>query len=288
MTGPMKEGEKTRGVKGESGRMAVTENSDPPARSRVALVTGGASGIGAAVAGRLAARGDRVVIADIDARRGEETAARTGAVFVRTDVARLQDNEAAVEAALAAYGRLDVVHLNAGITGGTSLGPDFDPDGYRRIVGINLDSVVFGIQAALPHVRRSGGRIVVTASAAALRPSIEVVYSATKSAVVALVRSLAPVLERDGVALNAICPGLVDTPLIAERRSSITEAGLPMASAQQVADAFETVLADGRTGQAWLVMADRPVMPFPFPDLPVPGADKLISDAVHSGGVDGS
>ncbi|MFI7099638.1 SDR family NAD(P)-dependent oxidoreductase [Streptomyces sp. NPDC050161] len=263
--------------------MAAQENSESQARGPVALVTGGASGIGAAVAGRLVARGYRVVIADIDAPRGEAVAARTGAVFVRTDVAALQDNEAAVAAAVATYGRLDVVHLNAGITGGTSLGPGFDPDGYRKIVGINLDSVVFGIQAALPQVRRSGGHIVVTASAAALRPSIEVVYSATKSAVVALVRSLAPVLQPDKVSLNALCPGLVDTPLIAGRRPAIAEAGLPVASVEHVADAFETVLADGRTGQAWLVMADRPVAPFPFPDLPVPGAEKLINDAVHRG-----
>ncbi|WP_345624574.1 SDR family NAD(P)-dependent oxidoreductase [Streptomyces ziwulingensis] len=264
-----------------AGHVAVPQGNGSPAGGRVVLVTGGASGIGAAVAGRLAARGDRVLVADIDARRGEAVAARTGALFLRTNVAELEDNEAAVEAAVAAFGRLDVVHLNAGITGGTSLGPDFDLDGYRKIVGINLDSVVFGIQAALPHVRRSGGRIVVTASAAALRPSIEVVYSATKSAVVALVRSLAPVLQRDGVTLNALCPGLVDTPLIAARRSSISAAGLPVASAEQVADAFETVLADERTGQAWLVMADRPVIPFPFPELPVPGAEKLIAKTIH-------
>lgn len=261
---------------------ATAPRRDARSCGRVALITGGASGIGAAVAQRLTARGDHVVIADIDARRGEEVAARTGAVFVRTDVARPEDNEAVVEAAVARFGRLDVVHLNAGITAGPAIGPGFDLDAYRTMVGVNLDSVVFGIQAALPHLRQGGGgRIVVTASAAALRPSIEVIYSATKGAVIALVRSLAPVLQRDGTAINALCPGLVDTPIIADRRAAIAEAGIPVASTDYVADAFETVLGDDRTGQAWLAMADRPVAPFPFPDLTVPGAEKLISDAVH-------
>ncbi|MFI9202359.1 SDR family NAD(P)-dependent oxidoreductase [Streptomyces sp. NPDC053048] len=267
--------------------MAIPENNNTFSAGRVALVTGGASGIGAAVAERLVARGGHVVIADIDTDRGNAVAARIGAVFVRTDVGSLADNEAAVEAAVSRFGRLDVVHLNAGTTGRTAIGDGFDLDSYRNIVNVNLDSVVFGVQAALPHVRRGQGpggqgsrergSIVVTASAAALRPSIEVLYSATKSAVIGLVRSLAPVLRRDGVSIDALCPGLVDTPLIAGRRSAIAEAGIPVASAEQVADAFETVLGDERTGQAWLVMADRPVAPFPFAELPVPGAEKLIN-----------
>ncbi|MFF3754686.1 SDR family NAD(P)-dependent oxidoreductase [Streptomyces sp. NPDC002018] len=256
--------------------MAMPENNTAFRAGQVALVTGGAGGIGAAVVERLVARGGHVVVADIDTERGEAVAARTGALFVRTDVGSLTDNEAVVEAAVSRFGRLDVVHLNAGTTGRTAIGDGFAPDSYRALVSVNLDSVVFGIQAALPHLRRTHGSIVVTASAAALRPSIEVLYSATKSAVIGLVRSLAPSLHRDGVSLNALCPGLVDTPLIAGRRTAIAEAGIAVASTEQVADAFETVLGDSRTGQAWLVMADRPVAPFPFAELPVPGAEKLI------------
>ncbi|MGH2952295.1 MAG: SDR family NAD(P)-dependent oxidoreductase [Solirubrobacterales bacterium] len=243
--------------------------------NEVLLVTGGASGIGAAVAGRFAASGGSVAIADIDAERGRAVADMVGALFMRADVASLDDNLALVDAVLARYGRLDVVHLNAGMIGAASIGERFDLAAYRRVVNVNLDSVVFGIQAALPALREAGGAIVVTASAAALRPSIEVFYSATKSAVIGLVRSFAPVLAADGVSINALCPGIVDTPLIDSRRDAITAAGVAVADVSLVAAAFDAVLAEGATGQAWLVMADRPVAPFEFADLPVPGADRL-------------
>ncbi|MEU8001749.1 SDR family NAD(P)-dependent oxidoreductase [Catellatospora sp. NPDC049111] len=246
-----------------------------PHHGKVAVVTGGAGGIGAACAERLARGGAHVVVADIDTERGSAVAARIGGEFVAADVTRLADNTALFDTAVARFGRLDVVHLNAGIIGGTTPGDGFDLDRYRHIVATNLDSVVFGVQAALPHLRATAGAVVVTASAAALRPSIEVLYSATKSAVIGLVRSLAPVLAADGVTVNALCPGLVDTPMIAARQEAIRAAGVPVADPALVADALEAVLAGRGTGEAWLVMADRDVAPFPFPDLPVPGAHRL-------------
>ncbi|MFJ7130543.1 SDR family NAD(P)-dependent oxidoreductase [Streptomyces sp. NPDC098101] len=248
----------------------------------VVLVTGGASGIGAAAVRRFAGHGSRVVVADVDTGRGEALAAETGALFVRTDVTELADNEAAVAAAVEAYGRLDVVHLNAGTISGTTIGEAFAPERYRRLMGVNLDSVVFGVQAAYGPLKASGGSVVVTASATGMRPSYEVFYAASKHAVVGLVRSLGPVLEADGISINALCPGLVDTPLIAERMDELTRAGLPIATSADVVDALETVLADRRTGQAWLVMADRDVAPFAFADLPVPHEKNL---AFENGGV---
>ena len=243
---------------------------------KVAIVTGGAGGIGATVAARLTGQGAHVVVADLDAERGTAVARDLGAAFVRTDVASLGDNQALVAAVMDQFGRLDVVHLNAGIIGGSTVGEAFDLASYRRIVAVNLDSVVFGVQAALPALRAGGGgSIVVTASAAGLRPSIEVFYSATKSAVIGLVRSLAPLLAADNITVNALCPGLVDTPLIQARRAAISAAGVPVADASLVADALEAAVSGADTGQAWLVMADRAVAPFLFADLPVPGASRL-------------
>jgi NAD(P)-dependent dehydrogenase (short-subunit alcohol dehydrogenase family) len=243
---------------------------------KVVLITGAASGIGAAVAKRCAGRGSRVVLADIDEDRGRTVAADLHASFVRADVGSYADNIALVEAVVAEHGRIDVVHLNAGMIGTTSIGDTFDPAAYRRVLNVNLDSVVFGVQAALPALRAAGGgAIVVTASAAALRPSIEVIYSATKSAVIGLVRSLAPVLESDGITVNALCPGIVDTPLIDSRRAAIAAAGVPVAGVDLVVDAFDAALDGGGTGQAWLVMADRELAPVRFAELPVPGADRL-------------
>ncbi len=247
-----------------------------PYAGAVVLITGGASGIGAAVARRFAGHGSHVVIADIDEERGGAVAAEVGGVFLRADVGQLADNEAIVKATVAQFGRLDIVHLNAGVIGTTTIGDTFDLERYRAVVNVNLDSVVFGVQAAAPWLRGfGGGSIVVTASAAALRPSIEVFYSATKSAVIGLVRSLAPMFAADSITINALCPGLIDTPLIDSRRAVINQAGVPVASPALVADALEAVLAAGDTGQAWLVMADRDVAPFAFTDLPVPGAEKL-------------
>ncbi|MFG2828336.1 SDR family NAD(P)-dependent oxidoreductase [Streptomyces sp. NPDC048434] len=116
---------------------------------RVALVTGGAGGIGEATVRRLAAQGAHVVIADLDAARGTLLARECGGLFVRTDVAVVRDNERAAAQAVAEYGRLDIVVLNAGIAGRCGLS-DFTPQRYRATMGTNLDGVVYGIHAGQP------------------------------------------------------------------------------------------------------------------------------------------
>ncbi|MFF9019523.1 SDR family NAD(P)-dependent oxidoreductase [Streptomyces eurythermus] len=243
---------------------------------RVVLITGGGGGIGSAAARRFTARGARVVLADIDRARGDAVARETGALFVPTDTSDLADNEKLVRAAVERFGGVDVVWLNAGVLAGSSLGDGFDREAYRRLFASNVDSVVYGVQAALPALReRGGGSIVVTASTTGLRPSPEVFYSASKHAVVGLVRSLGPVLAGDGITVNVLCPGAVDTPLVAERLAAWRAAGVAVATPDQVVDAMEEVVRDGRTGQAWVVGPDTGVTPFAFADLVVAGEHRL-------------
>jgi NAD(P)-dependent dehydrogenase (short-subunit alcohol dehydrogenase family) len=123
----------------------------------VVIVTGGANGIGAAAARRLASRGAHVVVADVD-ERGADVAAEVGGLFVYCDVREPAASEAAVSAAVAAFGGLDVAFLNAGVST-TSVrlgGPGWDLAAYRRAFAINVDGVFFGVHAALPALRDRG------------------------------------------------------------------------------------------------------------------------------------
>ncbi len=244
--------------------------------TNVVLVTGGASGIGAAVVRRFARAGARVVIADVDERAGTAVAEETGGLFVPTDVTREQDNQAAVRAAVTAFGGLDVVHLNAGVGGAGGAGEDFDPQRYRQTLAVNIDGTMFGIRAALPVLAPAGrGAIVVTSSLAGLAPApFDPVYSASKHAVIGLVRSLALAWTESGVTINAVCPGFVDTPMIASLRDAIVGRGLAVADPARVAEAVEAIVAGRETGRAWMVQAGRPPEPVEFPrvDLSRDGA----------------
>lgn len=248
---------------------STVADHDTSRTRRVALITGASSGIGAAVARRLADAGDAVVIADVDEERGTALAEEIGGVFHKTDVSVLASNEAAVAAAIQNFGRLDVVHLNAGICGGT----DLDPQQYRKTLGVNLNGVFYGVCAALPHLReQGGGTILVTASIAGLIGiPYDPIYSISKHALIGLVRSLGPALAPAKISINALCPNFVDTPLIAEDRPFLAEAGIDLLDVDQVADAFETVVSDAGTGRVWLVQAGHKPTPYefaPIPDLP--------------------
>lgn len=241
----------------------------------VALVTGGAGGIGAAVCRLLAAHGVRVAVADLDEERGRAVAGEVDGMFVRTDVTRRGDLRDAVSAVTARWGRLDTVGLNAGTTASGSGVDPLDEDSYRRIAGVNLDGVVFGLAAALPALRRSGGgSVVATASLAGLVPMPgDPLYTMTKSAVVGLVRALAPVLAADNVRINALCPGFVDTPMIARVRHHFVAAGFPLLTPEDVARAFLTVVDDQGSGQAWFVQPGRHPAPYQFRGVPGPKVD---------------
>ena len=241
-------------------------------RGKVALVTGAAAGIGAAVAGRLAGLGAHVVVADIDEDRGRSVADALDGLFVRCDVSDPDQSRRAVEAAVDRFGGLDVAHLNAGIGTGCGIGDDFDIGLYRRAISVNLDGVVFGLHAALPALRaRRGGTVVATASLAGLVPAPpDPVYATGKHAVVGLVRSAGPALAGEGIRVMALCPGFADTDLVKGIRDWIDAVGAPLIPVSDVVDAFMAMLARGEPGECWYVQAGRPSEPFRFRNVPGP------------------
>jgi NAD(P)-dependent dehydrogenase (short-subunit alcohol dehydrogenase family) len=246
--------------------------TEPDLAGAVALVTGGASGIGAAVARRLANRGAAVVVVDIDGDGARAVADEVGGQAMQVDVADAEALGAAVAETERLHGRLDVVFLNAGCSSGQAGTEDLDLVRYRRVVGVNVDHVVSGTCASVPALRRAGGgTIVATASLAGLiEMPFDPIYTMTKHAVVGYVRAAGAALasQGSGIRLCALCPGFTDTPLIAARRDAF--AGFPLMTAEDVAAGFEAVLAAGEPGQAWMVQPGRPAQPYRFRGVPAP------------------
>lgn len=221
----------------------------------LALITGAASGIGRAVASRCAGLGFCPVVVDLDVAAGEGVAAMTNGLFVRADVA----DPAAwsdVAAAIDTDGRaLRFVHLNAGMMTRISQLDDVPLERYRQVCGVNIDGVVFGLQTTLPRLRRAGGAVIATASLAAVRPfPRDPVYAMAKVAVTGLVRSLAPQIAADGITINAICPGAVDTGLLQDTtRARLAAAGEPLLDPADVAEAVVNLAISGATGEVVVV-----------------------------------
>src|SRR3954454_22501077 len=183
--------------------------------ARTAIVTGGGSGIGEALCRALAARGDTVVVADIDGANAERVAGEIGGTAAKCDVRDAPAVQALVDDTVAAHGRLDLIFNNAGIgVGGDVL--DLTVAHWDRIIDINLRGVVHGVQAAYPVMAKQGsGSIVNTASMAGLtQPPYLAPYVATKHAVVGLSLSLREEAKAHGVNVTVVCPGWIDTPLL--------------------------------------------------------------------------
>jgi 3(or 17)beta-hydroxysteroid dehydrogenase len=188
---------------------------------KLALITGGASGIGAAAARLFAAEGAGVIVADIQADLGAAVAREIDGLFVALDVADPNAWSAAMAAAEARYGRLDVVFNNAGVVSGQSI-EDVDLSTWNRVLGINLTGVMLGCRHGIALMRRnpggSGGSLINTASTAAYAalPG-DAAYSATKSAVRMLTKSVAVHCARAGynIRCNSLHPGATDTPILA-------------------------------------------------------------------------
>jgi 15-hydroxyprostaglandin dehydrogenase (NAD) len=189
---------------------------------KVALVSGGGSGIGRAAVLVLVARGAKVVVADINENAGRQTvglaAKKDGAaVFARCDVTKTADLAGAFACAMESFGRLDIVFNNAGISG-ENLFAD-DPGDWTRIINIDLTAVIEATRLAVREMKRAGhgGVIINTASLIGLGPmASDPVYAAAKAGVVNFSRSLAYLAEKCNIRVNTICPELVDTPMARE------------------------------------------------------------------------
>lgn len=187
---------------------------------KVAIVTGAASGIGAATLRRFAAEGAAVVCADIDdagATRVVEDVRRAGgaAEFRHTDVAVLADLEATVAFAVERFGGLDVIHNNAAWSGGGYVG-ELDPEIWDVSIRVMLTSVFYGMRAAIPALlARGGGAIVNTSSIEAIVAEILAApYNTAKAGMINLTRTVAVEYGRRGIRANCICPGVVETPML--------------------------------------------------------------------------
>ncbi|HEX6856476.1 MAG TPA: 3-oxoacyl-ACP reductase [Streptosporangiaceae bacterium] len=189
-------------------------------QDRVAVITGAGSGIGLATARRMAAEGAVIVAVDIDETAGQKVAAETGGSFVAADVSREDDVQRLFDGVVAQHGRVDIAFNNAGISP-----PEDDSilttglDAWRRVQEINLTSVYLCCKYVLPHMQRAGrGSIINTASFVAVlgAATSQISYTASKGGVLAMSRELGVQFAREGIRVNALCPGPVNTPLLRE------------------------------------------------------------------------
>jgi len=187
---------------------------------KVAVITGGCSGIGLATVRRFAEEGAKVVIGDLDEVNGTRIAEEVGGTFVRVDVVSKEDVDTLFRTAKETYGSVDIAFNNAGISPPEDDSIlDTDLDAWRKVQEVNLTSVYLCCKAALPYMLEQGqGSIINTASFVAVMGAAtsQISYSASKGGVLSMSRELGVQFAREGVRVNALCPGPVNTPLLRE------------------------------------------------------------------------
>lgn len=240
------------------------------------LVTGAASGIGAAVVRAVTEAGHSVVALDIDDKAGEALAQETGASYRHCDVASFEEWQKLSAELAASNSAPNRLHLNAGVQIAPPSAPlsdfSFDAmnlDRYRRLMGVNVDGVVFGLHTLLP-ILEPGASIVVTASLAGITPySIDPLYSMSKHAVVGLVRSLGPTLQKRDIRINAICPGGIDTPLVPDEQRSDE---IPFMTPEHVAEEVMNLIEQKEAGKTWAKVSEsKPIFVVRAPGDKGPG-----------------
>ena len=224
---------------------------------RTTVVTGGCSGIGLATVRRFAEEGARVVIADLDDERGKEIAAEVGGAYVHCNVADADHVDELFATAQREFGTVDVAFNNAGISPPDDASIlDTGIEAWRRVQEVNLTSVYLCCKAALPYMRAQGrGSNINTASFVAVMGAAtsQISYTASKGGVLAMSRELGVQFAREGIRVNALCPGPVDTPLLREVFAADPEAAarrlvhIPMgrfARAEEIANAALFLASD--------------------------------------------
>ena len=213
---------------------------------KVALITGAGSGIGRASALAFAREGAKVAVADIVVEGGEETVrmvkeAGGEAFFIRVDVSNAADVEAMVNTVVDTYGRIDCAYNNAGIEGRLASTDEYPEDVFDKVIDINLTGVWLCMKYELPHMlKQGGGAIVNTASGAGLiGVSGMSAYVASKHGVVGLTKTAALEYAKSGIRVNAVCPGLIQTPMVERITAEQPQLGEALVAAEPV----------GRTGK---------------------------------------
>lgn len=224
------------------------------------VITGAASGIGAAVVSRASGLGAQVVGLDINESMGESIVRKRGGRFHCCDVSDLDSWEETARMLGESMGAIDHLHLNAGI----QIAPPeasiaeyqfsaMTPERYKRLIGVNIDGVVYGLHHLLP-LMRDGGSIVVTGSLAGIVPyAIDPLYSMTKHAVTGLVRSLKTELGTRQIRINALCPGGIDTGIIPHDQR--TEEAVFM-TPENVADEVLMLFTTEQSGATWVKVSE--------------------------------
>ncbi len=185
-------------------------------KEKVAIVTGGSSGIGKAICKKLSEEDFTVVISDINEEEGKKVAEKLNEDFIKCDVSNWKEVENLVNTTVEKYGKLDVMVNNAGIGSRNSI-EDMSIEEWNKIRSIDLDGVVYGCKAASTHLKKTEGNIVNIASIYGLVGDIgATAYNAAKGGVVNLTRSVASDLAPHNVRVNSICPGFVRTPMTEE------------------------------------------------------------------------
>jgi NAD(P)-dependent dehydrogenase (short-subunit alcohol dehydrogenase family) len=229
-------------------------------KDKVALVTGGGSGIGRAAALTFAREGARVAVSDVVVEAGEETVqliknADGEAVFIKADVSQASEVEALIGKAVKAYGRLDCAHNNAGIEGNSAKIADYDEADWDRVIAINLTGVWLCMKYEIPQMLQQGGGAIVNTSSVAglLGFRTGSAYVASKHGVLGLTKTAALEYAKSGIRVNAVCPGAIDTPMMGRitdhrpHRAAKMAAGEPvgrMGTPQEIAEAVVWLCSD--------------------------------------------